>query len=402
MSESKMQPKNPYPEGVGVGSVPVLFSLRNVQPKIVGGIANSNTKTNNATQTAKPESNKGAISPPAGLPAASSKPAPSNSENNRPYNIVVGLLILTLCLLVIRNSQGAKSSSKSEIASSSTLINPTESKPDADSKVESIPLLIRNANEPRPVDLKSPSVGTPGLAISNGTTSQSEVAKSPTASELFPDSHSVEKSNAIQERPVEGQLLVQAKPFLFPSLLPSSKPETQSETNPTTGSVNFSKAPPQSETSFPKAVLPEIVETNAPSMTTRELIHLHELGKQFSPQSTTVSGPFPRGTAAQGVQVNTVSNVVPAVVGHSSSTPVMSGLPYPPLPKEYPPLTIPANEQNPPESPQGVLGLMQDSLLIRQPSNRYQYTPQPSRTPIPYTPIAPLQNGNSVGYPPGN
>ena len=402
MSESKMQPKNPYPQGVGVGSVPVLFSLKNVQPKIVGGIANSSTKTSNATQTTKHKSATGTISPTAGLPPANLKPAPSNSGNNRPYNIVVGLLILALCLLVIRNSQETKSSSKSEIASSSTLINPTESKTEANSKVESTPLLIRNANEPRPVDLKSPSVGTPGLAISNSTTSQSEVPKSPTASELFPESHSVAKSNAIQERPVEGQLLVQAKPSLFPPLLPSSKPATQSETNPTTGSVNFSKAPPQSEISFPKAVLPEIVETNAPPPSTRDLIHLHELGKQFSSQSTTLSGPFPRGTAAQGVQANTVSNVVPAVVGHSPSSPVMSGLPYPPLTKEYPPLTIPANEQNPSESPQGVLSSMQDSLPIRQPSNRYQYTPQSSTTPIPYTPIAPFQNGNSVGYPPGN
>ena len=401
MSESKMQPKNPYPQGVGVGSVPVLFSLKNVQPKIVGGIANSSTKTSNATQTTKHESATGTISPPAGLPPASLKPAPPNSENNRPYNIVVGLLILALCLLVIRNSQETKSSSKSEIASSSTLINPTESKPEANSKVESTPLLIRNANQPRPVDLKSPSISTPGLAIPNSTTSQSEVAKSPTASVLFAESHTVAKSNAIQERSVEGQLLVQAKPSSFPPLLPSSMPETQSETKPTTGSVNFSKAPPQSEVSFPKAVLPEIVETNAPPPSTRDLIHMRELSKQFSSRSTTLSGPFPRGTAAQGVQANTVSNVVPAVVGHSPSSPVMSGLPYPPLTKEYPPLTIPANEQNPSESPQGVLGSMQDSLPIRQPSNRYQYTPS-STTPIPYTPIAPFQNGNSVGYPPGN
>ena len=390
MSESNMQSKNPYPQGVGIGSVPVLFSLRNVQPKIVGGIANSNTKTTSATQTDKPESGTSPISSTTGLPAESAKPAPSISKNNRPYNIVVGLLILALCLLVIRNSQGTKLSSKSEMAYSSILINPPEPKPVANSKVESTPLLILNANEHKPLELRS-----------------SEVAKSPNSSELFPDSRSVEKSNDVQERPVEGQLLIQAKPFLFPPLLPSSNSETQSETNPRmgdprTGSVDVSKAPSQSEISLPRAALPEIVDTNAPSMTTRELINLHELGKQFSPQSTTVSGPILRGNVAQGVQANTVSNVVPAVVGRSSSAPVMSGLPYPPLPKEYPALTVHADEKNPPDSRQGVAGPMQDSMLIRQPSNRYPYMPQPSTTPIPYTPIAPIQNGNSVGYPPGN
>ena len=374
MSESNMQPNNPYPQGVGVGSVPVLFSLKNVQPKIVGGIANSSTKTSNTTQSTKLDSATGAMSPPAGPLVESSKPVPSIIKNNRSYNIVVGVLILALCLLVIRNSQGVKSSSKSEMAYSSNLINPPESKP---------------------------------------------VANSPNSSELFPDSLSVEKSNAVQERPVERQLLIEAKPFLFPPLLPSSNLETQSETNPRTGnpstgnsstgsvdprtgSVDVSKAPSQSEISLPRAVLPEIVDTAAPSMTTRELINLHELGKQFSPQSTSVSGPILRGNAAQGVQANTVSNVVPAVVGRSSSTPVMSGLPYPPPPKENPALAIHADEKNPLDSRQGVAGPMQDSILIRQPSNRYPYTPQQSTTPIPYTPIAPIQNGNSVGYPPGN
>ncbi len=385
MTESNMQPKNPYPQGVGVGEVPVLFSIKNVQPKIVGGTANSNTKTSTATQAAKPEPSTGPTSPPVGLPVESAKPAPSISKNNRPYNIAVGLLILALCLLVIRNSQGAKSISKNEIAFSSTLINPAQSMLVANSKVESVPLLKPNSNEHKPQELGS-----------------FELAKSPTPSELFPDIQSFDKSNAVQECPVEGQLLVQAKPAMFPPLLPSSNPETQSETNPTTGSVNVSNAPSQSGISFPKAVLPDIVDTNAPSPTTRDLIHLHELGKQFSPQSTTLSGPFQRGTAAQGVQANTVSNVGPAVVGNSSSTPVMSGLPYPPLPKEYPPLTIPSNEQYPLESPRSVAGPMQDALPIRQPSNRYQNAPQPTTTPIPYTPIAPVQNGTSVGYPPGN
>ncbi len=380
-----MQPKNPYPQGVGVGSVPVLFSLRNVQPKIVGGIANSSTKTRNATQTTKPESAMGAMSPPDGLPAESSKPAPSIIKHNRSYNIVVGVLVLALCLLVIRNSPGVKSSSKSEIAASTTLINPPQSMPVANSKVEWAPPLVLNAIEQKPLELGS-----------------SEVEKSTAPSEFFPDSLSVEKSNAVQQRPEERQLLVQAKPSFFPPLLPSSKPETQSDTNPTTDSVDLPKTPSQSGISFPKAALPDIVDTNAPSLTTREMIQVHELGKQFSPQSTTLNGPFPRGTAAQGVSVNTVSNVVPAVVGQSSSNTVMSGRPYPALPKEYPPLTIPASEQIPLESPQGVAGPMQDALLIRQPSNRYQYTPQPSTTQIPYTPIAPLQNGTSVGYPPGN
>ena len=352
---------------------------------MLGGIANSNTKSNNSTDAAKPESATGAISPTVGLPAESAKPAPLINKNNRPYNIVVGLLILVLCFLVIRNSQGAKSGSKSEIASRSTSINLAQSKPVTNSKVESVPRLNPNGNENRPLEFVP-----------------SEVAKSPTPSEHFPESQAVENWNAVQEHRIDGQLLVQAKPSLLPPLLPSSSLETQAKTSPTTGNVDDSKAPSQSVISLPIAVLPDIVDTNAPPPSTRDLMHLHELGKQFSSQSTTLSGPSSRGIAGQGVQVSTVSNIVPAVVGHSPSTPIMSGLPYPTLPKEYPPLTIPGKEQIPLESPHGGAGPMQDTQPIRQPSNRYQYTPKSTTTPIPYTPMAPLQNGNSVGYPPEN
>ncbi len=385
MSESNMHSKNPYPQGVGVGSVPVLFSLKNVQPKMLGGIANSNTKSNNSTDAAKPESATSAISPTVGRPAESAKPAPLISKNNRPYNIVVGLLILVLCFLVLRNSQGAKSGSKSEIASSSTSINLAQSIPVTNSKVESVPRSIPNGNENRPLEFVP-----------------SEVAKSPTPSEHFPESRAVENWNAVQEHRIEGQLLIQAKPSLLPPLLTSSRLETQAKTSPTTGNVDDSIAPSQSVIRLPKAVLTDIVDTNAQPPSTRDLIHLHELGKQFSSQSTTVSGPSSRGTAGQGVQASTGSYIVPAVVGHSPYTPIMSGRPYPSLPKEYPPLTIPGNEQIPLERLHGIAGPMQDTLPIWQPSNSYQYLPQSTKTPIPYTPMAPLQNGNSVGYPPEN
>ncbi|HUP77492.1 MAG TPA: hypothetical protein VM260_02955, partial [Pirellula sp.] len=147
MSNSYMQQNCPTPRGQGIGSVPVLFSLRNVQPNIVSGLANSNNKTTNTVKPPDPESAVVSADPATGMPAAILKPVHPTSKNNRPFNVVVALLILALCLLVIRNSQGSKQSSKGEVASSGMLTNPTPSKEAANPKLESVPPTIAMANE---------------------------------------------------------------------------------------------------------------------------------------------------------------------------------------------------------------------------------------------------------------
>ena len=110
--------------------------------------------------------------PATGLPAASSKPVHTITKNNRPFNVVVALLILALCLLVIRNSDGTKPNSKGEVASIVTPTNPTSSQEAANPKIESVQTSIAKANEHKPLELGSPAVSVPVFATSHSTTSQ--------------------------------------------------------------------------------------------------------------------------------------------------------------------------------------------------------------------------------------
>ena len=116
MSELNKQQQNPYPRASGTGSVPVLFSLRNVQPGIVSGTANK-TPSNQALPRA--EASDVANVPtivstitqaivPAIVPTNDATPA---RTGNRWYNAAILGLVLMLMALVIRNSQSHNDSS---------------------------------------------------------------------------------------------------------------------------------------------------------------------------------------------------------------------------------------------------------------------------------------------------
>jgi hypothetical protein len=264
--------------------------------------------------------------------------------------------------------------------------------------------------------------------------------------------------NALTGTSNDESSLVQAKPPML--LLPSSKTFPAGETDVAAENTNSANHMAQSGLSFPEprlaansnsrqtnsafadprqpnaegypsgdgnllasgsgntnATSSAIVDTSSPSMTTRELIDLHERGKQNIPTSTWNNPSLP-GSVAQGIPASPISSVSPVPENYptapnsafqpnnANDSRMMSGRPYPPLPKEYPALPIPAYEQNAQSGRQGLSNPTQTTQLIRQPangSNRYQSIgPQTSTAPIPYTPIAPTQSGNSIGYPPGN
>ncbi len=431
MSNSYMQQNSPTPRGQGIGSVPVLFSLRNVQPNIVSGIAN---KTTNISKPPDPASALVSADPATGIPAAMLKPVHSTSKNNRPFNVVVALLILALCLLVIRNSQGTKPSSKGEVASSGLPINPIPSKEAANPKLVSASPSIAKANEHKPLELGSPTVSAPVFATSHNTTSHNTTSHSttaqsnssvlPTRSEPIPGTSSVDESNIVKKSKDNEPLLVQAQPSI-PSLLPNSKQESLDEIYPTSGNsassnLEIAKTQSQSGTSYPdprramKQESPDmkadtsfqtqptidasaqaIADTHAPLMTTKEMMSIYQRGNQTSPSSSALNGPAPSDNPARSVPTTNISHVYPAV-GNSSN--VMTGQPYPALSKDYVPSPISTNEQTQIDSQQGFAGPTQASAVNN--GNRYQYISQPRQ--IPYTPIATPQIGNSVGYPPGN
>ena len=426
-----MQQNSPTPRGQGIGSVPVLFSLRNVQPNIVSGIANSNNKTINTAKPPDPDPASALVpaDPATKIPAAILKPVHPTSKNNRPFNVVVALLILALCLLVIRNSQGTKPSSKGEVASNGMPTNPTPSKEAANPKLDSVSPSIAKAIEHKPLELGSPTVGAPVFATSHSTTSLSNSSVFPTRSEPIPETSSVDESNIVKKSKDNEPLLVQARPSI-PSLLPNSKLESLDEIYPTsgnsatgnsaTGNLEIARTHSQFGTSFPEprtamkqespsmkaditsptqptmdASAQAIADTHAPLMTTKEMMSIYQRGNQTSPSSSALNGPAPSDNSARSVPTTNISYVNP-VVGNSSN--VMTGQPYPALSKDYVPLPISANEQTQIDSHQGFAGPTQASAVNNV--NRYQYISQPRQ--IPYTPIATPQIGNSVGYPPGN
>jgi hypothetical protein len=234
------------------------------------------------------------------------------------------------------------------------------------------------------------------------------------------------------------QNMVQAKPSL---LLPSAKaetlstpntplsfPETRLAMNPSVGSSNppssVESTSPNNTAPKPAESFPSQMDTGSPNLTTRELIDIRNRGIQPAPATSFSGQAFPRASVEPGFQATPISNTT--VVGEGNMPPsggnpyqaiprsnsagayqplapdstMLSGRSYPALPQENPALKIPPYEQGPTIA-------TQSSQSIRQPlsnsSNRYPTTlaPQVPYTPIPYTPTAPTQSGNSFGYPPG-
>lgn len=465
MSESIRQQKNP--QGLGTGSVPVLFSLKNVQPSILGSMSKSKS---NETPPNRQESTTSVASVPAAIPPTSPTLAKSATKSNRPYNIVVGLLILAVCLLVLRNSQGTKSNSKESIASNNAQPLQSELKPVADSKAELISPPIPKSTVLKPLDLGPSLPGPTNSANANSLAAIPELTNQLRESDRSPDATVGQDSIALIETSAEtavtgttseDQPLVQAKPPML--LLPSSKPVIFDETDSAAennASKNYSaqsgigfpeprlaakpdlrqtdsalayprqsaaEASPSSDFNNPGASRnngaaiaspPAIVDTTSPTTTTRELIDVWKRGNQTTPPNTFSSPSFSRGASPQGVPASPISSVAPGSENNSTSasnafrpnvandSQMMSGRPYPPMQKEYQALSIPAYEQNALSGRQGYSNITQSNQLIRQPEsgpNRYQSIgPQTSTTTIPYTPIAPTQSGNSIGYPPGN
>ncbi len=456
MSESNRQAKNSYPNGLGVGSVPVLFTLRNVQPNIVSGIANSKTKgetvetlpsasgatsTKPTTATATTAATVATVS----SQGTSATKAPMASKNNRSFNVAIALLLVALCLIVIRNMQGTKANSKGTVAANDGQISPTVAKSlaatsvaatsVAPGKLEIVSQATNQSNDLKPLDLWQPSI--PSLAIANRMATPQQTATIP-----FNSGASAES--------MDQQSLAHAKPAL---LEPSTQPMTLGEAKPTTegmilasntaqaGAVAFGPRvasnpalvpsnAPTAQTTQPGVESPAvtmnsfnmpnnlntlggqilgtdrvsevatIAETNEPAMATKDVIDLYQ---RFNKSATTTSnGSFnSQEPIAQGVPAIAISNVAPRV--ESSPTAVanppqtkpsamLSGQSYPPTIKEYTPLTIPAYELDAMGSRQGA-GPTPTSSMIRQPASGSNRYPA-------YKPMSQPQNGNSIGFPP--
>ena len=408
MNESNRQKATTQPQRPVAGSVPVLFSVRNVQPRIVGAITQPNpgvgTVSDDVPTSLASEAKTPALATPVSNPIKTRVP----STNNRVYNTAVGLLVIALCLLVIRNTQGSKSDSKETIASNSAIpvaAIPVEIKPQSNLKVELVPPALPNEMSFKPFDLESASALVP--------------ASTPSIS-------LVSSSSEVTDSAPPGPPLAQSNP---PMLLQSKVPSQVSAQEE--GFVEPVRSDLGIET-VPKG-LPGIVDTNSPSLTTRDLLamkntqELIDLRRHVQSPATSNSlygQPYQSqglgsgsGVPAMNVwNATPVSNMPTAVpdaaipsvskplysVGQDTKDPsILAGRPYSSQPQEFPSLTVPNYEREANLNRQGSPTGTQNSLPIRQPAtkeaNRY-----PTTTQTPYAPLQPqVQNGSSFGYPPG-
>lgn len=430
MTESNRQQRSAQPHRPGTGSVPVLFSLRNVQPNIVGGIANA-AKTAVATPIGQAEKATAKVeSTPVAAPAvAAAQPAPKTAANsNRSFNVVVGLLVIALCLLVIRNTQSSKNGANAAIASNSSSTTQTAIKAEANSlgapppiantslsnaanapanapaKVDPFPplpnlqpptlqLAEQKKPETKPVELGS--FGTPNQVPSsdsmasldlNDPLSPDNNTKDPislrgTTTATAPDSLTSTEQNVVQAKP--SLLLPSSKPETLPANPTLSFPEQRLAWNPAAPVNSNTTSPNQSNSTEPRGssaptTTGEPMDTGA-TLTTRELIDLRNRSYQ-APTANPPSGQsYPNMSSEPNLSVSPVSNVISRGSGNTLPN---SSNPYQPIPNNLPPSPYQPIQNNN-NTPSAYQPIPSDSTIL---SGR-SYPPLPQENPALKVPL---------------
>ena len=471
---------------MGKSTVPVLFSLKNVQPLILGASAVSPSKSM-ASSTA--DVVKASVS--GGSTPASAVPSPPVLENiavlSRPSKVSYGsqilktvgtLLLILLVITVVRMSVPSRlqddkiATQKATIDASADQQKTTEAKQIATSQIATshsqiatsqvvVPPLPKLAASSLDLGTKnettlvSPSNGMDtGLSGGEANSSQaSSIAKRDVSSGIELSSSLV--PTLLAAAPTPAAAAVDSSPA-FPNRLQSERPAvpwtTLGETILNEKEVEPYTNAPSSEAPY-TATRPELYSTNEVRETStpnldssvKDLITLYQNAKgnpvsgnsvpakqlpssspvtpaqttSFAPQSATPYIPttpyaplstatnWPtNSTATPGSNVGSVARseaILASAPVNNDSLP-MAGQSYPPSPKTYEPLTVPAYEQ-----PNVASGMSQNGM------NRYQSTlnrqPDGGRSApitqpkLPYTPVGPAaagSAGSSFGYPPIN
>jgi hypothetical protein len=181
MSESNKQVQGSYPKGSGTTAVPILFSLRNVQPSLVKGAIKDSAKDATIVPAAEMKSNTTAVAtavlPPSPKAATMAKlPKPGN----RIYNGTIALLVVILCFIVFRNTQVKSNSGLSPVLAGINKTGSDSKKTDGASTTATAS--VNNA----PINSNSPIATSPTplvlTANSSNASSQSSFDRSSTAS----------------------------------------------------------------------------------------------------------------------------------------------------------------------------------------------------------------------------
>ncbi len=432
MSGSDRQIKNPRTHGAMGGAVPVLFTLRNVQPRIVGNTPHSATPAVTEPTKDSGSAQAAVVAPaiPIAVPVPPSSVATKTSpatRSNRAYNILVGVLIIAICLIVIKNST-KNNGQKSVIAS----------------KSEAAPAVVSKASNPvgpvvpssgpamggdlAAIDSKPPALKIPALPAANSTLANTE-SKTEGAPLQFPENPlSLKEPNAFEQRATEPISLAPTQPPM-PMLLSSPKPDTFAaqipslpkadlQTNPSQPAAATRRNAEPQPTSYEPYVSPmdaspalatqagasPILNTNSPLLETKQLMEIKLRGSNVNaPNPANLAQPQPAPFGAAGTATGPAS--VPATtVSHGDQgaayvpnnfathpsmveSGMLAGSAYPPPAKEYQPIAVRPYEQGA-MSNLALPAANQNSQRIREPANiSNRYPQQPNAGTVPYTPM---------------
>ena len=458
MSEFNKQQQNPYPRASGTGSVPVLFSLRNVQPAIVSGAEN---KTPGNQALPKAEASDAASVPTivsattqAIVPAiVSTNDATPARTGNRWYNAAILGLVLMLMALVIRNLQSHNNRSSSKESDKAGTPDKMAVDPQANNfqairfqPIEPIDFGIAPIHLSSNSDLKREPIAWSPLentSSTNASLTSDSIAASIAASNDSDDAKNLSTTaevSSTQSFPPAPYLLaatgstnISAKPETnriprmeetsAPLSSPDARPTTQALYDPSAHSTVAIGSPPEPSTSFAlsenkadsfaSTVSESIVDTGV-RMTTRQLIDAYRTKQNpaYSAYASVPTKPIANNTVVNDAVARIPSNggTPYAPIGNEislTSTFPIADQPAQPKPNEYQPL-FPYDQNAININSTGFPATSTDShnQAVRRPNlnglNRFQEQPTQQPAYAPYQSMAPAQGANSVGYPPSN
>ncbi len=397
MSESnKPKDLNPYPRGAAGSSVPVLFSLRNVQPLIVGSGAKepasqstrgsqkqSEVVNQDAVTSILPELQSQATPPASDVipPMTSGRTAYPSRISNRVYNATIAVLAVILCMLILRNSSP---STHDKLAKSGLAVPSVPETTTTPAGTTSIPAGLASSTTDAPPFQLSPSAPSTVVEstsnsianqVSSSGQSQSESSSTSSSSPILLEPSTTHVASSEEEAPsgfmltpasqdASTQPQVTAKPAFAPTLLevagsttiptaPQADEFPLALESPTAGSVETnppqtisnsgSTARPDSTAAQPpqatKGAVPgnQIFDTGVP-LTTRDLIALHR---------TNAANADPQMQNAPAMVQSTAQSIAPSPTTNPAFNQARS--PYvPTMPVSGPtslPVAVPTNPQ---------------------------------------------------------
>ncbi len=335
---------NPYATGQGFTSVPVLFSLPNVQPAIAAassGVASETTTGRQTMREPRPDIAVTESTVAANNTSFDSAPimvSSTGSTSNRTdawlskltsqmTNITIVVLLVAVAGLAYQNqqhSQGKKSSPESETLAQVAPVAPTSTQAPATT------LAAPENSDPAPsqLEMHHSELGTnesPSIALP-APQKETLVVEKGAIPLLLPPAPQ-ESVNKGDDTATNGSLpTITNGPAANPFSLTSSK----------VGMTQGSAATATNNTAQGQADRArwEAIETETPSLNTRDIILLRN--GQRRPESGTSDPGLPKVESVMRPQSG--SRVISSSNG---GTPVMTGQSYPPIAPQYEPISMP-------------------------------------------------------------